>query len=149
MIEEVLVHITEWIQLHQHTVEWLGALSILTFIGTLIVVPLLVIRMSDDYFMIENPRNHLFCRHHPVIRYTCLFMKNILGVLFLLAGLAMLFLPGQGLITVLIGVMLMDFPRKRVLELSIIRQESILRSINWMRAKASRPPLRVPGFERV
>ena len=56
----------------------------------------------------------------------------------------MLALPGQGLLTIFMGLMLMNFPGKRSLELRIIRIPSILKSVNWMRAKADHPPLNLP-----
>jgi len=55
--------------------------------------------------------------------------------------LAMLVLPGQGLLTMFISLMLLDFPGKRRLEQSIVRRPIILRSINWLRERHHRPPL--------
>jgi hypothetical protein len=60
---------------------------------------------------------------------------------FVLAGFAMLFLPGQGLLTILIGVSLMDFPKKRVLEAKMVGQPTLLGVINSMRHKFGKPPL--------
>ncbi|HOS97284.1 MAG TPA: PGPGW domain-containing protein, partial [Deltaproteobacteria bacterium] len=70
--------------------------------------------------------------------------KNILGAVFILAGIIMLFLPGQGVLTILIGITLVSFPRKRVLELRLVRKPSVLRALNWMRARAHKPPLLLP-----
>jgi hypothetical protein len=53
-------------------------------------------------------------------------------------------LPGQGVITILIGVMMVDFPGKFLLERRIVQYPSVLRAINWMRTKAHRRPLQVP-----
>ncbi|MBW1715176.1 MAG: hypothetical protein JRJ77_05010, partial [Deltaproteobacteria bacterium] len=78
---------------------------------------------------------------HPVIRFVGLGLKNFLGILFVLLGLAMLVLPGQGVITILIGIMMLNFPGKFALERRIVRQPSVLRVINWMRAKANKPAL--------
>ncbi|MDT8272553.1 MAG: PGPGW domain-containing protein [Desulfomonilia bacterium] len=144
MHSELLMGISEWIQIHRNTLEWLGFWSLITFVGTLVIVPVLVVRVSDDYFLAENPKDRLFRSQYPAIRYVFLILKNVLGAVFVLVGFALLFLPGQGLITIFIGVVLMDFPRKRALELRIIRQTSILKSINWIRARARRPPLRLP-----
>ena len=65
----------------------------------------------------------------------------------MLAGIAMLALPGQGILTILVGITLLNFPGKRRLELRIVRQRRVLRAINWMRAKAKRPPLVLPVKE--
>jgi hypothetical protein len=56
-------------------------------------------------------------------------------------GLAMLVLPGQGILTILIGVMLLDFPGKRRWELWLIRRRGVRHSIDWIRQRAARPPL--------
>ena len=57
----------------------------------------------------------------------------------------MLALPGQGILTMLVGLMLMDFPGKRSLEIRIIGNRMVSRTVNWMRRKAKREPLRIPG----
>jgi hypothetical protein len=57
------------------------------------------------------------------------------------AGIAMLVLPGQGVLTMLLGVMLMNFPGKYELERQIIQQPTILKALNWMRRRANRPDL--------
>jgi hypothetical protein len=84
--------------------------------------------------------------HHPVLRLSGLVIKNIVGIVFLLAGIAMLFLPGQGLLTMLIGISLMDFPGKRQLEAKMVGQPTLLGVINGMRRKFDKPPLTLaPG----
>jgi len=56
----------------------------------------------------------------------------------------MLLLPGQGFITILIGIMLLNFPGKLSLELRIVQQPPVFRAINWMRARANQPSLQIP-----
>jgi hypothetical protein len=73
-----------------------------------------------------------------------LVLKNACGIVFLIAGIAMLILPGQGFLTVLIGVMLVNFPGKYRLERRFIRIRPVARSINWIRSRAGQPPLRMP-----
>jgi hypothetical protein len=73
--------------------------------------------------------------------------KNLLGILIVLAGVAMLLLPGQGILTILIGLMLLDLPGKRRLERRLVQQPSVWRAINWMRAKAHKPALEWPTAE--
>ena len=72
------------------------------------------------------------------------FAKTISLVLFVIAGITMLALPGQGILTILIGISLMNFPGKRKLELRIIGQHTIYKAVNWIRAKAHKPPLQLP-----
>jgi hypothetical protein len=68
-------------------------------------------------------------------------VKNVTGLLFVLAGVAMLVLPGQGILTMLIGISLMDFPGKQHIEARIVGQATVLKVINSLRAKFGKPPL--------
>ena len=118
----------------------LALASIIGFIGSLIAIPLILVRLPADYFDTRTPR-HWMKDHHPVLRLLGVVVKNVVGVVFVLAGFAMLFLPGQGLLTILIGVSLMDFPRKRELEAKMVGQPTLLGAINAMRHKYGKPPL--------
>jgi len=65
----------------------------------------------------------------------------------ILAGVAMLVLPGQGMLTIVLGIMLLNFPGKYRLERRVARMRPVARSINWMRARGGHPPLKV-GYVR-
>jgi Putative transmembrane protein (PGPGW) len=114
--------------------------SVVGFIGSLIAIPLILVRLPPDYFDTRVPR-HWMKDHHPVLRLIGLVAKNVIGVIFLLAGFAMLFLPGQGILTILIGISLMDFPGKQRLEAKLIGQRTVLSAINTMRKRFHKPPL--------
>ena len=79
--------------------------------------------------------------HHPVLRVVGHIVKNAVGAVFLFAGFLMLFLPGQGVLTMLIGISMLDFPGKRKLEAKLIGQPTVLNVINHMRKKRGKPPL--------
>ena len=66
--------------------------------------------------------------------------KIIFGLVLFICGLAMLVLPGQGLITMLIGLSLIPFPVKHKLEKNILARKSVRFSLNWIRIKAKKPP---------
>ena len=73
-------------------------------------------------------------------------VKNAIGAIFLFAGFLMLFLPGQGVLTMLIGISMLDFPGKRRVEATLIGQPTVLSVINGMRGKFGKPPLIIaPG----
>jgi len=119
--------------------------SAIGFVGSLIAIPMILVRLPADYFDTRTPR-HWMKDHHPVLRMSGLIVKNIVGIVFLLAGFAMLFLPGQGVLTMLIGISLMDFPKKRQLEAKMVGQPTVLGVINSMRQKFGKPPLTLaPG----
>lgn len=136
--------LTHWIGHHELLLWWLGATSLVTFGASLAVIPWLVARIPADYFVHEGRPTMPFFGRHPLVRIAGLVAKNLFGVIFLIAGIAMLVLPGQGILTILIGISLLNFPGKRLLELSVIRQPAVHQSLNWIRQRAGRPPLQLP-----
>lgn len=129
---------------HKEMLLWLGGSSVLMFVGSLLLIPLVVLRMQPDYFLPERDRTESMARKHPVWRALGLALKNVCGAILLLAGFAMLFLPGQGMLTMLLGIGLLDFPGKRKLELRLIRLPGVLGAINALRARRGREPLTLP-----
>lgn len=136
--------ITRWLEDHQNLLGWLGVLSLITFLGTAVIVPILLARLPSDYFLHTVNREEVPFGSNPALRITLLILKNMLGIVILLTGLAMLVLPGQGLLTILIGILLLNFPGKLRFELFLVRRRPILNSINWIRRKAGREPLELP-----
>jgi len=138
--------VTHWIHAHEILLVWLGTLSIATLVLSLIALPFLIAGIPEDYFL--NQRHHLsdFRRWHPLLRIIFLVGKNTLGVIFILAGTAMLVLPGQGLITIFIGISLLNFPGKRKLERFMVQLPGVLPTINWIRSRTKHPPLIVPEY---
>ncbi len=137
-MDGILATIQQWIPVD--VLIGLTVASVIGFIGSLIAIPLILVRLPADYFDTRIPR-HWMKDHHPLLRLLGLVVKNVVGVVFVLVGFAMIFLPGQGLLTMLIGVSLMDFPRKRELEAKMVGQPTLLGIINTMRHKFDKPPL--------
>lgn len=126
---------------------WVGLGSMIMLILSLIIVPILVVRMQADYFMENRNENLSMKRRHPVLRIGGKILKNLAGGLLVFSGLllSLPLVPGQGLLTVLIGLAVMDFPGKRKLELWIIRLKPVTWAIQKLRAKADQPPLVLPS----
>ena len=120
----------------------LVSVSLAGFVGSLIAIPLILVRLPPHYFDERHPRTWME-NHHPALRMIGHILKNVIGVVLLIAGLAMLVLPGQGILTMLIGISLIDFPGKRQLERKLIGQRAVLHTINKVREKFGRPPLTV------
>lgn len=118
---------------------WLAVFSVVGFVGTLIAIPWLLVRLPENYFDVRVHRPFMGGRH-PVLRSIAIVVKNVIGLVFLLAGIAMLILPGQGVLTILMGVSLMDFPGKRELEARLIGQHLVFSGVNRLRARFGRPP---------
>jgi hypothetical protein len=121
---------------------WFGVSSIVFFAGTIVAIPFILVRLPPHYFDERHPRRWM-PDHHPVLRLVGLFVKNAVGAVFLLVGIALLFLPGQGILTILIGVSLLDFPGKRYCERKIVGLPAVLKAINALRAKYGKAPLTV------
>jgi hypothetical protein len=122
------------------TLVALTVLSIVFFIGSLIAIPFILVRLPADFFDIRVPRPWME-DHHPVLRVMGHLVKNVIGAIFLFAGFLMLFLPGQGVLTMLIGISMLDFPGKRKIEAKMIGQPTVLNVINGMRERFGKPPL--------
>ncbi len=118
-----------------------GAVSLVTFAGTLILLPFLLIRIPEDYFI--GPR-HAGAEAGRVERILFHTIKNLLGVVFLAMGFIMLFIPGQGLLTIMAGLWMLDIPGKRRMEIRLIRIHSVYKGIDLIRKKAGRPSLLLP-----
>jgi hypothetical protein len=114
----------------------LGAFSVVAFFATAFLVPTVLARMPADYFV----RSYAGPRAHPAL----VVLKNVAGVCLVLLGVAMLFLPGQGILTILLGLGLVDFPGRRRIELSVMRRATVLGAVNALRRRAGRPPLEIP-----
>lgn len=118
---------------------WLAGSSVFTFFATLILVPILLVRLPADYFAHGKRHRAPWAHHHPLIRGVLLAGKNILGALFLMAGFLMLFLPGQGLLTMVMALVLLDLPGKYKLERWLIARRGISQGVNWLRQRTGRP----------
>ncbi len=138
MISDVLAQIESYVP--ANVLIWFAVSSVFMFVGTLIAIPIILMRLPADYFDIRKPHPWME-NHHPVLRLLGHIVKNVVGAIFLFAGFLMLFLPGQGVLTMLIGLSLIEFPGKREVEAKIVGQSTVLSTINAMRAKFDKPPL--------
>ena len=118
---------------------WLGVASSIIFLGSLLSIGWLVSLIPSDYFV--NRKESKFKLNYPAAWIISIIIKNIFGYILILGGILMLVLPGQGLITIFIGLMLSNYPGKYSIEKRIIAAPKILKSINWLRKKSDEPPL--------
>ena len=133
--------VIDWFAQHQHLLGLMGLLSIVMFIGSILMLPWLVSLIPADYFDHESREPPRWKQAHPIIRIGILLLKNLLGWVMLIAGLVMLVLPGQGLLSLLIALILMDYPGKYRFERWIITRPALLHLINRLRIKLGKPAL--------
>lgn len=129
------------IHAHKTLLWWLAGSSLFTFVATLVLVPFLLTRLPTDYFVHRKRHRAPWADQHPIVRLLLVVGKNLLGIIFLMAGFLMLFLPGQGLLTIVMGIALLDLPGKYKLERWLIARPAIFKSINWLRQRSGRSPL--------
>ena len=111
---------------------------IVTTFATLASISMLLISLPSDYFTRKKRVSRI---KNPVLRLFLRLLKNVCGAVFLIAGFIMLFTPGPGVLSALVGVILCDFPGKRTVERKIITRPRVLSMINRIRARYNRPLL--------
>lgn len=136
--------VVAWVREHAVLFQVLGAASLAMFVLSLVVFPLVVISLPADYFVRERRDPVRQLRRRPLLWAAVMVVKNLLGAVLIAAGVAMLVLPGQGLLTILVGLALTNFPGKFTLERRFVRVPSVGRTLNRIRTAAGRPPLEIP-----
>ena len=128
-------------------ITWQSVLiGVLLFLGTftinLAIVSFILVKLPADYFS-RSRKTKFWDGPRPWLHALQVIGKNIAGVLLVGLGIVLSLpgVPGQGLLTVLLGVMLLDFPGKDRLEQKLLRRPSIRTAINGLRARFDKPPL--------
>ncbi len=119
----------------------LGISSIAILIISALSIGYFIKKIPHDYFLNDKRGVHQYKNKNPIFWIITLVLKNIIGYCLIVGGILMLVLPGQGLLTILVGLMLSDYPGKFKLEKKIIKTNLILKTINWYRTKSNIPPL--------
>jgi hypothetical protein len=110
----------------------LGGFSVLAVVGSIVLVPRYLAKLPPDFLTAGDHEQHSLAWR---------VVRNGLGVLLVLLGVAMLLLPGQGLITLMVGVLLVDFPGKQRLVQRVLGRPKVLSAVNKLRVKRGSPPL--------
>lgn len=133
----------QWFRDRETLTAWIAGASVLTLIVSAIAVPMVIRRIPADYFL-EGEQTEAMRKRHPVLRVLFLILKNLIGGILLLGGILMLLTPGQGLLTIVIGILLLDFPGKRKFEVWLISRKPLYRAIDWIRRRAGKESLMLP-----
>ena len=138
-----MAEIMEWFRSHEKLLHQLGTLSLILLLVTVVVLPIAVAKLPDDYFEREKREPASSKRKHPLLWGIISFLKNLLGLFMILAGVVMLVLPGQGTVAILVGVAMTNFPGKYKLQRRIASQPAVLKTLNKIRKIAGEPPFQV------
>lgn len=137
--------------------DWLsGIWQSLTLNGVLLGIGVLVLSLGISLgaivlVMVKIPENY-FSTHYKedflpnsswIVRWGAVILKNLLGVFLILLGILLSLpgVPGQGILTILLGLIMLDIPGKRPLEARIIKRPTVLSAVNRLRARFGKPPL--------
>lgn len=114
------------------------------FVGSIVVsiliVGVMIVKIPANYFSSHYQEDFL-PNSSWVTRWGATIAKNLVGAVLVAAGIVMLIGPGQGILTILVGLILMDIPGKRPLEARIIKRPTVLAAVNKLRAKYDKPEL--------
>ena len=111
------------------------SISLLMLVGSLALAPRILVRLPRDYFTASSHIPLEGFQHRPALRLLLLTLKNLIGVLLLLAGISMLVLPGQGLLTLFLALLILDFPGKYRLKKWMFQKPHVRKWINQYRIR--------------
>ena len=120
------------------------AIMVTSFTVSILAATIVLVRLPADYFTNEDrpkwPQNHL-------LRTGWVILRNLLGAALVVIGviLSLPGVPGQGVLTMFIGVLVMDFPGKQRLLRWILSRRGVLPAINKVRGKFDKEPLKLPS----
>jgi hypothetical protein len=137
----VLEPVRHWLHAH-HAFGWVAVAAPVTFVLSLIGGLAVVVHLPADFF-VRHPGRRSLWHAHPALRVALLLAKNAVGAFVFVAGvvMAMPLVPGPGVLFMLLGLGLVDFPGKRSLERRLLRVPRVLTSVNKLRARFAQPPL--------
>lgn len=116
--------------------------SITTLLMTFILLPFMIVRLPEDYFL-ESHRPLRLSRF-LIVRLILMALKNLIGLGFVVLGFLMLFVPGQGVLTIVVGLTIMNYPGKFQIERWLVMRPRVLPALNWLRKRYGYAPLQDP-----
>jgi hypothetical protein len=113
-----------------------------SFLINLAIVSVILVKLPADHFK-KNRKTKFWAGPRPALNAAKVIGKNIAGVLLVALGVVLSLpgIPGQGLLTILLGIMLLDFPGRERLEQKLLSKPAIVNTINRLRGRFNKPPL--------
>src|SRR5262245_39318939 len=120
-----------------------GALIfVASFFINLAIVSIILVKLPADHFS-KSRKTKFWSGPRPWLHAAKVIGKNVAGILLVALGVVLSLpgVPGQGLLTVLLGIMLLDFPGRDRLEQKLLSKPSIVNTINSLRGRFGKKPL--------
>ena len=113
---------------------WVLVVSVVVVIASIVACGIVIVRLPADRFVNppEEPKG------------AAAIVRNVIGAILVLGGVAMLVLPGQGVLAILAGLLVTTFKGKRKLIEKIVKRPKVQNALQWIREKANRPPFEFP-----
>jgi hypothetical protein len=127
---------------HTELFFWIAVASACMLVICIVALPYVVATIPDDYFEKEKRPSQYKQLPYP-LSIVFIVAKNLAGLILVLCGIVMLVLPGQGILTLLIGILFLDYPGKYRLEKKLMSYPAILKPINWMRRKRNKREFKI------
>jgi archaellum biogenesis protein FlaJ (TadC family) len=139
VLDRILATWTAW----QGNITMAAAIVALSLVGSILLVVWVLARLPEDYLL--STRVVPVSTRPPLARWAIAVLRNAAGVVLVAAGLVMSVpgVPGQGVLTIVVGLLLIDLPLIRRLERRLMQRRRMLRSINGIRARLGKKPLQV------
>lgn len=117
------------------------AFAVVSALASIVIIGYVLSRLPADYFV--NPAARGPVQRHPVLKVLLAIVRNLAGYLLIVLGVLMSLpgVPGQGILTILMGVMLVDLPGKHAAERWLLTRRGVLAGVNKLRASLGKPPL--------
>ena len=132
----LLNNLLEYTNTYKNFIFWISLVSLTIFIISILSIRWLVLLIPENYF--KEKKNSILKEEYFFYWIAFKFIKNSLGYLLIIVGILMLVLPGQGILTIFIGMILSDYPGKYYIEKKIIQSSIILRTINSIRKRSGK-----------
>ena len=136
--------VLDWLDQHETTAALIAGGTFVLLILQLLSIPLILAALPTDYFVTEQRITPRWLRDRPALHLTLRILANVFGLIFIILGIIMLVAPGQGIISILVGLGLTDFPAKHHLQRRLAARQPVLKTMNWCRRLLKQPPLKKP-----
>lgn len=131
----------QWLAGHAALSATLLVVSGVVLVASLWICHRVLVTIPPDYFQSKHKPFAQWRHSRPLLWWTLMISKNLAGGLLIVLGLIMFVTPGQGMITLLLGIALVDLPGKQRLIRKLVQRKGVASVINRLRARANQPPL--------
>jgi hypothetical protein len=131
-----------WESLTLNSILFGVGLFLASLLISFLAIGIVLVKIPENYFSSHYQQD--FMPNSPwIVRWGVVIVKNIFGIFLVLLGILLSLpgVPGQGVLTILLGLIMLDIPGKRPLEAKIIKRPTVLAAANNLRARYNKPPL--------